>query len=273
VSARRRRFSPLPLVGLSLALMLAPSALSHKVRLTALGVFTPLRRLAAAVSDVFPRPAPAGERDIALRENAFLRDRVETLASENARLRDRLAQAAGLQEIAPPPAFFLLPADVILPSDASSWRRSLTVALGSRGGARPGMIAVHHRRLVGRLSESGPWQSRIQLVTDPGFRARAVAAPHNGDPAAFESRRVGLYQGTSEGAGLLRWLAEDTPVEPGTVVLTTEDPSNGIPAGLILGRVRSVARGRGPSLAVEVEPVLNFRGLEQVMLLGRPPDP
>jgi len=95
VSPRRRRFSPLPLVGLSLALMLAPSALSHKVRLTALGVFTPLRRLAAAVSDVFPRPAPAGERDIALRENAFLRDRVETLASENARLRDRLAQAAG----------------------------------------------------------------------------------------------------------------------------------------------------------------------------------
>lgn len=270
MSPGRRRSPALILAGISAGLLLLPSAFSHGARLTVLGLYRPLRRLAAAARDALPGPAPAGERDEIRRQNAFLRDQLESLAEENARLRDRLEQISGLRGIASPPAFRLLPADVVIPADSSVWRRTLTVAAGTRSGARPGMLAVHHRRLVGRLAECGPWESRVQLITDPGFRARAVAAPESRPPApGSEARKVGLYQGTAAGAGVLRWLPEDSPVDPGAVVWTLEDPANGVPAGLILGRVSAVSRGRGPTLGVEVEPVLNFRGLEQVILLER----
>ncbi len=57
--------------------------------------------------------------------------------------------------------------------------------------------------------------------------------------------------------------------------MTTEDPINGVPRGLVLGRISSVNNGRGAAPKVEVEPILNFRALEHVMILlppagGRP---
>lgn len=273
MSPKRRRFSPLPLAGVSIALLLVPSVFSHKARLTVLSVFSPLRNLAASARHALALPAPAGETDETRRRNAYLADQVARLKAENDKLQAQLAQASNIRRLAPGPDTLLLQADVVLPSDSSPWRRSMTVALGTRGGAARGMLALHNDRLVGRIIESGPWESRIQLVTDPGFRARAVAVPKtSASGVSFEQRHVGVYEGTSGSGGLLKWIQGDTQVENGAMVLTTADPANGVPAGLILGRVSAVSRGRGASLSVDVEPLLNFRGLESVTLLGRSPD-
>jgi cell shape-determining protein MreC len=274
VSPKRRRFSPLPLAGVSIALLLVPSVFSHKARLTVLSVFAPLRHLAASAQRTLSLPAPAGETDEARRRNAYLTDLVVKLKAENDKLQAQMEQASNVRRLASGPEVRLLQADVVLPSDSSPWRRSLTVALGTRGGARKGMLVLHNNRLVGRVVEAGPWESRVQLVTDPGFRARAVAVPRTSAAGvSFEQRHVGVYEGTSGSGGLLKWILGDTRVEDGATVLTTEDPANGVPAGLILGRVATVSRGRGPSLSVEVEPLINFRGLETVTLLGRSSDP
>ena len=274
MSPKRRRFSPLPLAGISIALALVPPAFSHKARLTMLSVFGPLRSLAVSARHALPLSAPAGESDEARRQNDFYRDERVKLINEIARLRGQLEQASNARQLAPGPDTRLLQADVVLPSDSSTWRRSLTVALGTRSGARKGMLVLHNNRLVGRVVEAGPWESRVQLVTDPGFRARAVTAPKTYTSGiSFEQRHVGIYEGTSGSGGVLKWLMGDNRVESGAYVLTTEDPSNGVPAGLILGRVASVSSGRGLSLHVEVEPSLNFRGLESVTLLWRDPGP
>lgn len=274
MSPKRRRFSPLPLAGLSIALLLVPSVFSHKARLTVLSVFSPLRTLAASACHALPIPAPAGESDEARRRNAYLADQVARLKAENDKLQAQLEQASHVRRLAPGPDLVLLQADVVLPSDSSPWRRSMTVARGTRGGAAKGMLVLHNDRLVGRIIEAGPWESRVQLVTDPGFRARAVAVPRtSASGVSFEQRHVGIYEGTSGSGGLLKWIQGDTQVDPGATVLTTEDPANGVPAGLILGRVAAVSRGRGPSLSVDVEPLLNFRGLESVTLLGRSSNP
>ncbi len=274
MSPKRRRFSPLPLAGLSIALLLVPSVFSHRARLTVLSVFAPLRHLAGTARNALALPAPAGESDELRRRNSYTADQIVRLSAENAKLRAQLEQASNARPLAPGPETRLLQADVVLPSDSSPWRRSLTVALGSRGGARKGMLVLYNNRLVGRVVEAGPWESRVQLITDPGFRARAVAAPRtHAAGVSFQQRHVGVYKGTSGAGGILIWITGDTPVENGAHVLTTEDPSNGVPAGLILGRVAAVSAGRGASLHVEVEPALNFRGLEHVTLLWRETGP
>ena len=56
----------------------------------------------------------------------------------------------------------------------------------------------------------------------------------------------------------------------GSSVVTTDDPANGVPRGLILGRVSGPSSARNPLPRVGVEPVLNFRALEHVMLLVPP---
>ncbi|HLY10014.1 MAG TPA: rod shape-determining protein MreC, partial [Planctomycetota bacterium] len=77
---------------------------------------------------------------------------------------------------------------------------------------------------------------------------------------------------TSGESGQLKWLGGENPVENGAAVLTTEDPLNGVPRGLSLGRVTSVNTGRGAFPKVDVEPLLDFRSLEHVMVLVPPPD-
>jgi rod shape-determining protein MreC len=147
------------------------------------------------------------------------------------------------------------------------------IAAGSRDGVRAGMLAVYNNQLAGRVSEAGPLTSRVQLVTDPAFRAGAVAVPRTYTGVPLSERHVGLYKGTSGEKGRLEWLTDDAPVEAGAYVLTTEDPLNGVPSGLVLGRVASLASERGASPRVEVEPVLNSRGLEHVMILLGPEEP
>ncbi len=269
MSPRRRRFSPVPLAGLSLALLALPPAVSHKARLTALSAFAPLRGLARAAVEAVGRWIPPAEDAELRRQNDLLQGRLAALADENARLRAGLEQASNIRALTGRGDDRLLQADVVLPADSSAWKRSLTVALGTRGGARKGMPVLYHNRLVGCVAEAGPWESRVQLVTDPGFRARAATAPAARPQGAPPDRRqIGIYEGTS-GGGILKWLTSNTLVGKGTIVVTTEDPANGIPAGLVLGRVASASSGRGRSLHVEVEPVLNFRGLDQVTLLWR----
>lgn len=267
MTGRRRRFSALPWIGLSLALLLVPAAASHKVRLFASGLFRPLQALARAA-------VPAGIHQELQTKLAYFEDQVRRLDSENAVLRQQLEAAAGFRQSFKELQPRLLMADVLLPTDPSPWRKSLTIALGSRGGVRKGMLVLYNNQLVGRVLEAGPWTSRVQVSVDPAFRVGAVAVPRQyTQGVSFDKRHVGVFEGTAGEGGHLKWLGGDTPVEADALVLTTEDPLNGIPRGLILGRVTKVSAGRGAFPRVDVEPIVNLRSLERVMLLIPPEQP
>lgn len=258
MTGRRRRFSIFPWIGLSLALLLLPAAFSQRIRLFAAGIFRPFQASARSAA------GRAQEIDTKV---AYFEDQVRRLSEENALLRQKLEAATGLKQAFKDLNPRILLADVVLPADASPWRKSMTIALGARGGVRKGMLVLYNSQLVGRVLEAGPWTSRVQLTGDPGFRVGAVAVPREYTPGvSFEKRHVGVFEGTSGENGHLKWLSGDTPVEADALVLTTEDPLNGIPRGLILGRVSKVSAGRGAFPRVEVAPVVNVRGLEQVML-------
>lgn len=261
---KRRKASPWPWVAASVALLLIPAGFSQKLRLTALAGFLPLRALARTLVQL----PSSGEAQELRAENDYLKDQVRKLLDEKTRLESRLEQATGLKPLVRDPRVRMLQADVIFPTDGSPWRKSLTIGAGSRDGAGRGMLVLYNQQIVGRVIESGPWTSRVQVVTDPGFRAAAVADPRRGaGEVSFNDRHVGVYEGTAGQNGLLKWLTGETPVENGAFVLTTEDPANGVPRGLILGRVSTVNSGRGAFPRVQVEPLLNFQALEHVTVL------
>jgi rod shape-determining protein MreC len=251
--------------------MLVPASTSQKVRLTCLAAFRPVQRLAYGSVALPSRvlPGPSREEDRARIE--YLETQVQRLMNEKDLAQSKLESVAAARAAIREPAWKLLPADVLFPTDGSPWRKSLVIALGSRAGVQKGMLVLYHHYLVGRISEVGPFTSRVQVVTDPAFKASAVAAPRTYQAGvALDKRHVGVYEGTAGQSGRLKWLLGETPVEGDATVLTTDNSTAGIPRGLILGRVSKVDAGRGATLHVEVDPFVNFRALEHVTVLVEP---
>jgi cell shape-determining protein MreC len=269
---KKRRSSPWLLLAFSGLLLLAPSSVTRRTQLAGMSAFVPVRHATLWSLGLLGRPFSAsGEADTLRTENDFLKDQVAKLTQENRRLSQQRDEALGMKALVRDRNFRLVTADVIFPTDSSPWRKSLAIAVGTKDGVEKGMLVLYNSQVVGRVSEAGSRTSRIQTVTDPGFRAGAVAVPRTtAAGVAFSERHVGVYEGTSGQNGQLKWFAGDLPVENGAAVLTTEDPANGVPRGLTLGRVSSVGLGRGAFPKVDVEPLLDFRALEHVMILVPP---
>jgi len=274
LGSKRRSSSGWLLFLFSIILICLPSSLTQKSRLLATSGFIPAQKLSRWTLGLLGRVSPSsGDADTLRTEVEFRRDQNRKLEHENRRLALLLEQALGMKQTVRDQNFRLLPADVIFPTDSSPWRKSLTVTLGTRDGIEKGLLVVYNNQVVGRVVETGPGTCRVQTVTDPGFRAGAVAVPRTtAAGVSFSERHGGVYEGTAGQMGQLKWLSGDTPVENGALVLTTEDPANGVPRGLTLGRVTAVNNGRGAFPKVDVEPLLDFRSLEHVMILVPPPD-
>jgi rod shape-determining protein MreC len=274
MGSRRKSSSPLLLFALSAGLLLLPSSISQKSRLATLSVFTPLQTLSRWTLGLPGRwGGNSGEAQTLRTENDYLKDELGKKIAENRRLEKLLEQALGMKQTVRDQNFRLITADVLFPTDSSPWRKSITITQGTRDGVEKGMLVVYNNQVVGRIIETGPKTSRVQTVTDPGFRAGAVAVPRTtAAGVSFSERQGGVYEGTAGQNGQIKWMRGESPVENDALVLTTEDLLNGVPRGLTLGRVTSVSNGRGAFPKVDVEPLLDFRSLEHVMVLVPPPE-
>ena len=268
---KKKRASPWPLILISALLLLVPSTVTQKTRLIAVAGFIPFRSLATWAERLPDKVRPSAESQEAATKVAFLEDQNLKQANELKRLSLQLEQALGMKQPVRDQNYRMIVADVVFPTDSSPWRKSLTIAMGTRDGIEKGLLVLYNNQVVGRISETASRTSRVQIVTDPGFRAGAVAAPKTYvSGVSLSERHAGVYQGTAGQNGQLKWFGGETPVENGAFVVTTEDPVNGVPRGLVLGRVATVNHGRGAFPKVEVEPILNFQALEHVMILVPP---
>lgn len=265
----RRRSSLLPFLGISLLLLVLPSAWSRKIRLAAVAGLKPLHSSAFAAAALPARALPSRENAELQTQNEFYKDQIQKLLNEKAILQAKLDQVSALKQACPEQTFRILHAEVLLPTDTSSWRKSLTLSLGAKGGIQKGMLVLYNHQLVGRILETGPWTSLVQLVTDPAFKAGAVAVPRTtAQGVSFDKRQVGLFEGTSGQKGQLKWITGEMRLELDGFVMTTEDPLNGVPRGLLLGRVAGITNPSGSSPRAEVDPIVDFRSLEHVMVLA-----
>ncbi|MBC7316319.1 MAG: rod shape-determining protein MreC [Chloroflexi bacterium] len=187
-------------------------------------------------------------------ENAALKNQLVLLEEariENETLRRQLAFKSAV------PNYQLLSAEVV-GQDSSDFLQFIIVDRGTADGVRRGMPVLTAEGLVGRVQEVSVNSAKVLLITDPSSSVAALIQ---------RTRATGVVQGQLGEYMVMRYLAPDSPVMPGDVVLTSGLGGN-FPKRLVIGKVVRVER-REVEMFQEalVEPAVNLRDLEMVMIL------
>jgi rod shape-determining protein MreC len=197
-------------------------------------------------------------------ENAHLRTQLAQVTSDRARLAELEAEnqhlgalldlndVLGLKSVA---------ANVI-GSDATGLSHTLILASGEDDGLLPGMAVLSNQGVVGKIIAVSPHASRVLLIDD-----------HNSALDGFDqrSRARGIVAGMVDYGLILKYADRSQDIRDGDSVVTSG--LDGIfPRGLLVGTIKSVRReGPGLFLKVSIEPAVEFKGLEQVLIVTQPP--
>jgi rod shape-determining protein MreC len=182
------------------------------------------------------------------------------LAGEAQRLRDLLQ----LREILP---FKTIVAEVVT-RDNVPWYRNLTVDKGRADGVRLEAPVISHTGVVGRVIALGPHAAKVQLLQDRDSGVGVLIE---------RSRIMGVVSGqvgfADSGTSDLKmdYVPELADVVAGDVVVTS-GLDRIYPKGLVVGRVRFVGPGSGLFKEILVSPSARFGELEEVLVLGAPPE-
>jgi len=149
--------------------------------------------------------------------------------------------------------------------DTSPMRQTVSVRAGARDGVGPGMAAVAQGALVGVVTEAGPRQCRVRLITDPGSALPCRAAT---------GQDVFVLQGTGAPLCNVDWVDRHGFLGVGDVLVTSarrHDPDSllVLPDGVPVATVQTLAPDRLRPLFLEVaaEPRARLERLETVQIL------
>lgn len=197
-------------------------------------------------------------------ENARLRNELTRVKSDRARLAEleaenqHLAELLELKDVLGSTAI----AANVIGSDAAGISRTLILASGSDDGLRAGMAVLANQGVVGKIIAVSPNASRVLLIND-----------HNSALDGFvqRTRARGIVAGVVDDGLILKYADRSQDIQPGDTVVTSG--LDGIfPRGLLVGTIQNVRReGPGLFLGVKITPAVDFRGLEQVLILTQPP--
>jgi rod shape-determining protein MreC len=198
-------------------------------------------------------------------ENATLRSRVADLEirlQEQRALALRSGQLQALLDLRPFVSAPTLAADVIS-GYVNPSILTVTIDKGSSDGVRPNMAVISSIGVVGRvIGPVAAHAARVQLLID-----------HNGPAAAgalTERTRAGGMVVGKDGDPPLRldFVSNLADVKAGDLVVTSG--ADGIyPRGFRIGWVERSERGDGLSLAITVRPSVDFRALDEVLVVLR----
>ena len=198
-------------------------------------------------------------------ENETLRRQVadlETRLQEQRALAGRAQELQALLGLRPFVSAPTLAADVIA-GYVNPNILTVTIDKGSADGVLPDMAVISANGVVGRvIGPLAAHAARVQLLID-----------HNGPAAAAaiieRTRAGGMVQG-KEGDPPMRmdFVSNLADVKAGDVVVTSG--ADGIyPRGFRIGWVERSERGEGLSQAITVRPAVDFRALEDVLVVLR----
>jgi len=198
------------------------------------------------------------------RENQRLKNEVAELKGQQSRVAEletdnrHLAELLALKDV--------LGVDVIganvIGSDANGLSRTLILNGGSDDRIKPGMAVLSMQGVVGKVIATSPRASRVLLIDD-----------HNSALDAFDqrTRARGIVAGIVDDGVGMRYVERSQDIRAGDVIVTSG--LDGIfPRGLLVGTVKN-ANGEGPGLFLNVTltPAVDFRGLEQVLVIMQTP--
>jgi rod shape-determining protein MreC len=146
----------------------------------------------------------------------------------------------------------------VIGSDAIGVSHTLILGQGSASGLRAGMAVLSNEGVVGRIVEASPHASRVLLIDD-----------HNSALDGFDqrSRARGIVAGLVDDGVIMKYVDRSQDIKAHDTIVTSG--LDGIfPRGLLVGTVSGVHReGPGLFLAVQLAPAVNFRELEQVLVV------
>ncbi len=151
----------------------------------------------------------------------------------------------------------------VIGSDANGLARTVVISQGGASGLRPGMAVLSAKGVVGKVIAVSPHAARVLLIDD-----------HNSALDSFDqrTRTRGIVAGVVDDGITMKYVERSQDVRQGDVIVTSG--LDGIfPRGLLIGTIKGVS-GEGPGmfLSVTITPAVDFRGLEQVLVVTQMPE-
>lgn len=170
---------------------------------------------------------------------------------ENERLRSLLGLKEGMR--------IDTVAAAVIGNNSTGISRTLLVERGSDAGVRPNMAVVGSQGVVGRVWSVSPKFSKVQLITDAAAGTAVLVQ---------RTRVQGILLGGGSDLCSLAYISTLEDVKEGDL-LVTSGLDQIYPKGLPVGRVAEVGAGEAIFRTISVIPRVDFKRLEEVLILLR----
>jgi rod shape-determining protein MreC len=148
----------------------------------------------------------------------------------------------------------------IIGAAASPDFRTLTIDKGTRDGVRADMSVIAPAGVVGRLVVPSLRSAKVQLLIDRNAAAGAIIE---------RTRAQGVVVGGGDDRLRMESVSEVIDIAGGDVVVTSG--IDGIyPKGFVIGQIESVERSGGAYKRITIKPAVDFRSLEEVLVVLTP---
>ena len=260
-----------PVATLITLLLVQGALLSFQVRsqdgqrLIQSGLLMVLTPIAAAINALVSgvRQGTSGAQSLwqAHSENTRLKDENLRLGLEVARLRRLESLLPRLQAYQPLGRLFegQLVLGSVFWNNPKYFQHQIFTSVGSRDGVEQDFAVVSPLGIVGRVRETTPFSSSVELVTNPGASAGALAGPE---------RWPGIIRG--DGSPLLRldFISNAKSVNIGDAVIAS-GTERIYPKDFPIGEVVQSESGPMGQLLIRVRPAADLARLEEVAVILR----
>jgi rod shape-determining protein MreC len=192
-------------------------------------------------------------------ENRQLKDQIEQMRLEQARLTEDAVRAQRLQSLLAFKEQFISKtvAAQVIGSSGSDLSRSIYIDKGENAGLKADMAVITAGGIVGKVWLVYPSTSLVLMINDQSSGVGVFLE---------KSRLQGVLRGTPNGELVLERVMNDEQVTPGEAILSSGGDQI-FPKGLPVGTVSKVGPGREMFLSVKVTPAADLSRLEEVLVV------
>ena len=166
----------------------------------------------------------------------------------------RLKKLLSLKDSSP----YKVIASSVIGRSADSWASAIIIDKGSYHGIKSGMPVITYAGLLGCISETARFTSKVLLISDPGFAVSAVIQ---------RSRQEGLITGTLGANLIMRYLPDEPDIKVSDTIITS-GLNEVYPKSLPIGTVIDVGNElSGLSRYAIVKPAVNLSNIEEVLVI------
>lgn len=134
----------------------------------------------------------------------------------------------------------------------------VTLNVGKNSGVVEGMGVINEKGFIGIVILSGSNSCRVRLLNDQQMSIGA---------RILSSRSLGMVEGSSNKKIFLNYISKSDMVYTGDIIITSEFGTY-IPPEILIGIVKKVSdSGTNPYKTIEVEPFVNFKSIENVLVI------